>query len=161
MLDGEWHCLGIPEEKRIKALNQVNQIKNQKKVTIKEIQCLTGLLNFLNRAMVPGCIFTSHMYSKLKLKDSRGRKLKQYHHINLDSELRKDLDIWNIFLQNAGASSLSRPFVDRDIFFTSQQLNFYTDASGVTGFGCYFGGKSQLGEWNQNFLEMAKPSIAL
>ena len=62
LLDGEKPSLSIPEDKRQKALNQLISIINKKKATIKEIQCLTGLLNFLNKAIIPGRAFTRRMY---------------------------------------------------------------------------------------------------
>ena len=48
LLDGQGHCLCIPEEKKIKALNQLQAVTAKRSVTIKQIQSLTGILNFLN-----------------------------------------------------------------------------------------------------------------
>ena len=58
LLDGERAMLIIPYDKKLKALNAVEWTLNKKKVTIKQIQCLTGLLNFLNKCIVPGRAFT-------------------------------------------------------------------------------------------------------
>ena len=159
LLDGERHCLCISEEKRIKALNQIKMIKSKRKATIKEIQQLTGILNFLNRAIVPGRVFTRHMYSKIKTVNAQEKKLKQHHHVNLDSEFRKDASIWEIFLETAGESVICRPFTDRNMFQMSIELSFYTDASGSIGFGCFFDGRWIYGEWRKPFLKQAKPSI--
>ena len=159
LLDGERHCLCIPEEKRVKALNQVRWIKNKKKATIKEIQCLTGILNFLNRAIVPGRVFTRRMYAKLRTTTKDGKSLKQYHHVNLCSEFKKDVGTWELFLENAGASALCRPFLDWDRFNTYQEIEFFTDASGKIGYGCFFRGKWVFGEWDRDFLSKAEPSI--
>ena len=159
LLDGQRHLLCVPEEKRLKALNQIRRMNSKRKATIKEIRCLTGLLNFLNRALVPGRVFTRRMYSKIHLFDKKGRKLKAYHHTNLDSEFRKDLSIWDLFLQQAGPTILCRPFIDQDMFQTSRQMNFFTDASGKIGFGCFFNGKWCYGAWEPSFLRAAKPSI--
>ena len=79
----------IPEEKRHKALTQIQMITDKRTATIKAIQQLTGILNFLNHAIVPGTVFTHRMYSKLKVRDSKGRKLKQYHHVPWEASLRK------------------------------------------------------------------------
>ena len=159
LLDGNRHMLCIPEEKRNKALNQVNRILHKRKATVKEIQCLTGLLNFLNRALIPGRVFTRRMYAKIHMTDKKGKKLKPYHHINLDSEFRKDLEIWRLFLEQAGSSALCHPFLDRNMFLTSEQLNFYTDASGKIGYGCFYDGRWMYGAWDRKFLQEAKPSI--
>ena len=47
LLDGEGHCLAIPEDKCNKALTQLCYMVEKKKVMVKEIQQLTGFLNFL------------------------------------------------------------------------------------------------------------------
>ena len=64
LLDGRYHVLAVPEQKRTKALNQLCSLIDKKKATVKELECLAGLLNFLHRAIVPGRAFTRRMYSK-------------------------------------------------------------------------------------------------
>ena len=64
LLDGEKYIIAIPEDKRIRALNSLEELVNKKKATVKQIQSLAGLLNFLNRAIVPGHAFTRRMYAK-------------------------------------------------------------------------------------------------
>ena len=112
LLDGERHCLCIPEDKRQKALNQIRYIKSSRTVTIKEVQKLTGLLNFLNRAIVPRRVFTRRMYAKIETTNAQGRKLKSHHHVTVDKEFKKDMHIWELFLEQAGASALCRLFLD-------------------------------------------------
>ena len=48
LLNGKCRLLIIPMEKKAKALNLLNWAMNKKKVTIKFVQQLTGILNFLN-----------------------------------------------------------------------------------------------------------------
>ena len=45
--------ISIPVEKKNKALNLLNEAIDKRKVMIKFIQPLTGILNFLNHAIVP------------------------------------------------------------------------------------------------------------
>ena len=92
LLDGQNQLLIIPTDKRVKALNLLNWVIQKKKVTVKFIQQLTGTLNFLNKAVVPGRAFTRGMYAALKLVDKSGRKLKPYHHVWLDNNL--SLTVW-------------------------------------------------------------------
>ena len=54
LLDGRNFRISIPIDKRIKALNSLNWVLDHRKVTIKRVQQLTGILNFLNRVIVPG-----------------------------------------------------------------------------------------------------------
>ena len=58
LLNGSLHLIAIPEEKRIKAIHLLRWAVCNMKVMIKFIQKLTGVLNFLNRAIVPGRAFT-------------------------------------------------------------------------------------------------------
>ena len=159
LLDGRRHCLCIPEDKKIKVLNQIRQIRSKKTATVKSIQQLTGILNFLNRAIVPGRVFTWRMYSRISLKNKQGKKLKQHHHVSLTAKFKKDCEIWESFLNNSNCARFCRPFIDNDVFATSNELNFYTDASGVLGYGCYFNGNWAYRMWPRKFLKICNPSI--
>ena len=120
---------------------------------------LTGLLNFLNRAIVPGRVFTRRMSSKLCITDKKGRKLKQYHHVSLNSEFKCDCETWETFLINADKRILCRPFIDLAKFRTAHELCFYTDASGKIGYGCFFDGRRAYGLWKPEMLKNLNPSI--
>ena len=54
LLDGTRLVLCIPLEKQEKALKLLNNLQGRKKATIKQLQTLTGYLNFLTRAIHPG-----------------------------------------------------------------------------------------------------------
>ena len=64
LLDGESHILSIPEEKRIRAVNLLKLFIDKREATVKELQKLSGYLNFLTRVIVPGRTFTRRMYVK-------------------------------------------------------------------------------------------------
>ena len=159
LLNGDTMTLSVPLEKRTKALKLLDWAINKRKVTIHFIQKLTGTLNFLNRAIVPGRAFTRKMYYKLKLNDKNGFQLKQYHHVYLDKEFVEDCKVWKYFLNNLVSSKLCRPFLDWEKFKTSKLLNFYSDASGKIGMGAVYGNHYIVLEWNKTFIEKSKPSI--
>ena len=54
LLNGKTLTLSIPIDKKVKALHYLNYTIDKRKVTIKFIQKLTGILNFLTKAIVPG-----------------------------------------------------------------------------------------------------------
>ena len=56
LLDGQRMLISIPIEKKNKALHLLNDLADKKKTTIKQLQVLTGYLNFLTKAIVPGRI---------------------------------------------------------------------------------------------------------
>ena len=151
LLDGQNHVLAIPEEKRIKALDAINKTLRVKKIKIRDVQCLAGLLNFLQRAIIPGWAFTCRMYDKLKLKNKSGCMLKHYHHIKIDSGFKKDCRVWKAFL-NAGDNDklrLCHRFIDINAMQFASTLNFFSDASlnEEFGFGAVFNNSWIYGRW--------------
>ena len=160
LLNGDKHILAIPEDKKIKALNLLSFMSERNKATIKEIQCLTGTLNFLSRAIIPGRAYTRLMYTKLKTMGSDGRQLKQYHHVQLNQDFRRDCGMWKFFLNNSLPSLLCRPFMDIDT--ESTKLDLYSDASRATnlGFTAVYGDEYVCGQWEPGYIEKYNPSIA-
>ena len=163
LLDGKNHLMAVPNDKRIKAISTLQRVISKKKITIKEVQKLTGLLNFLQRAIVPGRTFTQRMYDKLKLVDNKGNPLKHYHHIRIDPNFKLDCKIWLEFLNCSGHEliNLCRPFLDQDVFANAHQLDFYSDASlnRKFGFGAVFGNRWIQGLWGEWFIDDESPSI--
>ena len=51
LLKGIEMTLGIPEEKRQKALYLLRKMMDKQKTTVRELQILCGYLNFLNKAI--------------------------------------------------------------------------------------------------------------
>ena len=161
LINGKDHCLCIPEEKRRKALGMIDWVIQNRKVTIRFVQQLTGMLNFLNRAIVPGRAFTKGMYDKLKLRDRQGNLLKQYHHMKLGESFIEDCRIWKQFLMNASASELCRPFIDLNQFAEAETLQFYSDVSlnRKLGMGSIYKNSWIQGYWGERFIDEESPNI--
>ena len=100
LLDGIHRCLSIPEDKRLKALNLLKWFVSNRKATVKQVQTLTGILNFLHKAIVPGRAFTRRMYSKIPITSKSGKQLKGHHHVNIDKEFKGDCWVWIEFLNS-------------------------------------------------------------
>ena len=167
LLDGLRQVIAVPENKRSKALTAVSEMVQKSKTTVKDVQSLAGLLNFLTRTIVPGRVFTQRMYSKYAtIMTPDGKKLdschlKPHQHIKVDAEFRADCQVWKIFLQDP--YQFARPFVDfKKSTFSAQDLNFQTDASknALLGFGCRFGKEWAFGQWEPGFIRKHDPSIA-
>ena len=58
LLDGKNMLLAVPEQKKQKAIELLQQFSKLKKVTVGQLQKLCGYLNFLNKAIFPGRAFT-------------------------------------------------------------------------------------------------------
>ena len=108
LIDRLNHSLSIPLEKQIKALNLLNDMCDRRKTTVKQLQVLTGYLNFLTKAIFAGRTFIRCMYAKY----SGCAHLKPYHHMHLDSEFKFDCEMWRIFLTHYRNQAVCRPMVD-------------------------------------------------
>ena len=170
LLDGRNLVLGVPLEKRERALELLTKIINQKKATVKDLQKLCGYLNFLGKAIFPGRTFTRRMYAKFSSvinqsvmpQDSYEYKLKQHHHIRLDQEFKLDCKVWIEFLKGDLQTAVTRPMVDiLDKAATSKQLKFFSDASASKklGFGALLDNRWIRGDWGCEFIEKYEPSI--
>ena len=147
--------VSLPTEKIQKGkflIGSILQRKN-KKVTVLEMQKICGFLNFLGKAIVPGRAFTRRLYTV-----TGNDKLKPHHHIRLNRENRADLETWLTFLQNP--NTFCRPFMDFTKIYMADEINFYTDSSGVIGYGGVCNDRWMYGKWEKNFLKKFKPSIA-
>ena len=123
---------------------------------------MTGILNFLNKAIVQGWAFTRGMYQKLKIKDKNGNPLKTCHHVTLSKQFKEDCRIWKIFLTNTGSQQLCRSFTDfRAPEEGAEVLSFYSDASlsEKLRMGAVFNNNYLVQKWDSAFICEKKPSI--
>ena len=158
LLDGNKFLLTIPEDKRLKALNMLDLMITKRKAKVKEMEQLTGYLNFLNKAIVPGRAFTRRMYAKFS---ATKQVLRAYHHVTLDREFKEDCRIWKTFLETNAHQLISRPFIDLEVSLNARELRFYTDASAklTLGFGCIFNNEWIYKQWENSFIHEENPSI--
>ena len=163
LLDGENFLMCIPEDKKQKAITFIKWTIDRKKLTVKQLQSLTGMLNFLSKAIIPGRTFTRCMYAKLE-HCTDYLHLKHYHHISLDAEFVSDCRMWLLFLTMLDSIVMCRPFVDiQEISMNSETLDFYTDASAnqmTGGFGGFLAGSWFSSTWPTGFVANDRPSIA-
>ena len=143
--------VSIPAEKIDRANQLVNELLSSKKTTVYKLQKLTGFLNFLCRAIVPGRAFTRRLYSYFS------SSMKKHFHVNVNSEMKSDLRVWKTFLENPNV--FCRPFMDFGSILLAQELDWYTDASGSIGMGGYHKDEFFLQEWDPTFLEQYEPTI--
>ena len=142
---------------------------DKKSATVRELQGLAGLLNFLHRAIVPGRAFTRRMYAKFShIIDKNGNKvagtiLRPHHHIRLDAEFKADCNIWKEFLvmQDKNKSLLCRPFVDVSNAPQAETLKFFTDAAKgeQLGMGGVYGAHWFFAQWEIRYIKNCDPSI--
>ncbi|CAG2186129.1 unnamed protein product [Mytilus edulis] len=141
--------LRLPKVKLIEIKQRITVILGCKKVKLRELQSLIGLLNFACQVVVPGRAFCR------RLIDATCNVKEAWHRIRVSSEMKDDLQIWLSFLNEYNGVS-----VMLDLLWTSNEtIQLYTDSAGGSnrGFGIYFDGKWSQAcwprEWSQNALQ--------
>lgn len=127
----------LPMEKIEKCVSLISEFSRRKKVTLKEIQSLVGLLNFACSVIRPGRAFLRRLIDL-----TVGVRMPN-HCIRLNREVKEDLNLWLSFLSNFNGKS----FFLEDTWLSSSKLNLFTDASGALGFGALFGSHWCYGKW--------------
>lgn len=152
--------IGIPQDKVSKALNQIERIQEAKKVTVLDMQKITGLLNFFTRAVVPGRAFTRRLYAAYS-----NPVLKQHHHVRVTNEMKLDLGMWKQFLNQSG--TVMRPFIDFSTDPCFDKIAFASDAakSQELGYSVYYIDEEKqvcfycYDQWDQGLISQCDPSI--
>ena len=116
----------LPEDKLLKCKQLIAEFIKKKKATLRELQSLTGVLNFPCSVVVPGRCFLRRLID-LTI------GLKRPGHFVRVSNNGKSL-----FLNEKWENSVS--------------LQLFTDAAGVHGFGAIFGSHWCYGEWPKEWL---------
>jgi hypothetical protein len=128
----------LPHDKIEKIRKALHSAKCRKKMTLKELQSLIGLLNFACCVVVPGRAFLRRLIS-LTIGVS-----KPHFRIRINAQSRLDLNAWCEFIDNFNGRSMFLA----DKWQNSRKLNLYTDAAGKFGFGAVFGTKWFYGSWD-------------
>ena len=121
----------IPEDKILRAKNEIISLLEKSKCTLKELQSLLGLLQFTCKVIVPGSAFLGQLY-RLTIGCTR-----PFHRIRLSSNAKQDLRIWLLFLQSFNGVTLYR----EQLFLSPSVQKIFTDASKTLGLGAVFGNK--------------------
>ena len=173
LLDGRRLLLAIPEEKRVTAINMLQEMSkiHKKKVKVKDLQHLCGYLNFICKAILPGRTFVQCMYAKFSNilnvngsahKDEYTYKLEQHHHIKLDKEFKLDCKIWLEFLSGDLGEVVYKPMIDfNESGVNSREICFYSDASALPtlGFCAILRSRWIQAKWDTQLILREKPSI--
>ena len=127
----------FPEDKLLCTRALLNSFTGRHSVHLLEFQSLIGTLQFACKAVVPGRTFLQCMIDLTRGVHNR------FHHIHLNKEFFKDLNMWKAFLAGWNGRSF---FLDTTVT-PSPDMHLCTDASRTIGFGGYFNGKWFQGKW--------------
>jgi hypothetical protein len=128
----------LPSDKIDRIFSLLEDFKIRRKVFLRELQSLLGLLNFACSVIIPGRAFLRRLFDL-----TVGHTCPRFR-ITLNSEARADLRAWYEFISHFNGKScfLYRDWVSSDI------IKLYSDAAGVHGgYAAVFGSKWFAGEW--------------
>lgn len=140
-LDTEMMEARLPIDKIRKCKDAIEEILPCKKITLKDMQSVIGLLNFACNVVLPGRAFLR------RLINTTVGITKSYYRIRLNKEVKADLHTWLAFLDQFNGRSVFLP----DRWVDSNELKLYTDASGSIGYGAVLGGHWFYGTWDVNW----------
>ena len=137
------HCESrLPGDKLLKCKQLIAEYLKKKKATLRELQSLTGVLNFACSVVVPGRCFLRRLIDL-----TIGLK-RPGHFVRVFKEVKADLFTWQQFFQEYNGKSF---FLNKK-WENSVSLQLFTDAAGVHGFGAVFGSHWCYGEWPKEWL---------
>ena len=97
-------------------------------MTKRELQSLTGLLQFASKVIRPGRPFIRQLYTMQSIGSHPG------HHVRLNAAAREDIVWWHLFAVHWNGISMLW-----DSSIQSPEFNIFSDASGSWGCGAFWG----------------------
>jgi hypothetical protein len=126
-------------DKVLKIKNSLSEMRMRRKVTLRELQSLIGLLNFACCVVQPGRTFLRRLIDRTK-------GIQQPHfHIRLNKESRLDIAAWLLCIEHFNGKTM----LLKQIWISTNKLHLYTDAAGALGCGANFESEWFYGSWNE------------
>lgn len=123
-IDSKLMDFRLPEEKVSKLRALLLVVIRKKKMCLKELQFLLGLLAFASRVMPIGKVFSRRLYLAIS-----GFK-SPFSHVRITQDMREDLSaVWLQFLTHFNGRA-----VWQEDFILDQEFFLFTDATGCLGF---------------------------
>lgn len=162
--DTQLMVMRLPKEKLIKIKSTIQSFCASKKVTLRSLQSLIGLLNFACRVIAPGRAFCR------RLIDATSGVKKPHHKVRVNMEMKADLQVWLSFLEDYNGVTV----ISNNCWVADTNLQLFTDSAGgpLGGFGIYFAGSWAHSRWplawtrshiirDMTFLELFPVYVAL
>lgn len=166
LIDTVLMMVRIPYDKLQKLQGLLKYMLNRRKVFMKELESLVGLLAFCSRAIPSSRAFLRRFYdliASVKIK-------RPYYMVRINKETKADILMWIEFLDRFNGQFF---FPERE-WLTNEVLQLFTDSSGNADLGCgaYFNGHWAQFRWptewrnnsllrNLTFLELVPVVLAL
>ena len=127
----------LPEDKLIRTRTLLYTWSSKRACVLRDLQSLIGSLQFACKVISPGRPFMQRIINLTHNVSKPGQL------IYLNREFRKDVVMWQLFLDHwNGVSLFLPPFTEQ-----SPDIHLYTDAAGSIGFGAFFDNQWFQGSW--------------
>ena len=128
----------LPIDKLHNARLMLASWSSKRSCRLRDLQSLIGTLHFACRVISPGRPFMQRIINLTRGVRHPG------HFVSLNQEFRKDILMWQIFLDHwNGVSLFLPPFTE-----PSPQIHLFTDAAGSLGYGGFFNNLWFQGKWH-------------
>ena len=128
----------IPEDKLDKLKCKLSPFVFKKRVKVKDLESVTGLMAFCSKAIPSARAFTRRFYDLISAVKNR----KPYHSVKINQDIRADAMVWLQFLNKFNGCC----FIPDRIWITNETLQLFTDSTGNCALGC---GAYYDGHWVQ------------
>ena len=128
----------IPQEKLEKLQNLLAPLLSAKKIRLKELESVVGLMAFCSRAIPSSRAFIRRFYDLIASVKSK----KPYHFVRINKEVKEDVRVWLNFLENFNGAT----YIPDRFWVSNETLELYTDSAGNPFLGC---GAYFTGHWVQ------------
>jgi len=132
--------LRLPVRKLLKLKQELTHCLHRRSITKRELESLTGLLQFASKVIRPGRSFLRQLYAMQSIGSHPD------HHVRLNSAARADITWWYLFADSWNGISM---------LWDSHNLNpefiMFSDASGSWGCGAFWDSLWFHLEWPVNF----------
>ena len=143
LIDTEKMMVKIPADELNKLLDEIKKDAVAKKVTLKQLQSLCGLLSFCTRALPSGRAFSRRLFMAMS------KAHRPFHFIRVNKGMFEDLLVWKYLLEHLNGHSY---FMD-EVWISNDEFELFTDSAGGKSKGCgiYWQGKWCVLNWPEQW----------
>lgn len=131
----------IPDDKLTRLRASLEPLMTKKRVRIKDLESIVGLMAFCSKAIVSSRAFMRRFYDVIAAVKNK----KPQYSIRLNHELREDISVWLEFLRNFNGTC----YISDNDWVSNDSIQLFTDSSGNAELGCaaYFDGRWIQFKW--------------
>ena len=120
--------VNIPADKLCKLKAGIQSIVRVKKIKLKDLESVVGLMAFCARAIPSARAFIRRFYDVI----SSVKHAKPYYYVKVNQEMRSDALVWLKHLDTFNGEC----YLPDKLWRSSDTLELFTDSAGNINFGC-------------------------